>query len=78
MRVYIVSAYEDIYGAFSTLEKAKSYVSYLVKEDGDLAKPYYSVDSFELDKGLDAWGEIPRLEWSFDGDEEVLSNNDDK
>lgn len=78
MRIYIVIDYDDVYGAFSTLEKAKSYASYLEHEDGDLEKPYYSVVSFELDKELDVWKEIPRFEWAFDGDEEVLSNDNDK
>lgn len=82
MRIYVVSSFEDVFGTFSSLEKAKSHVSDLVNEEidnhGDLANPYYSVDSFELDKGIDNWGEISRFEWAFDGDEEVLSNNDDK
>ena len=82
MRIYVVSSFEDIFGTFSSLEKAKSYVSDLVNKDidnhGDLAKPYYSVDSFELDKELDFSKEIPRFEWAVDGDEEILSNNDDK
>lgn len=82
MKIYVVSAYEDIYGVFSSLEKAKSYVGDLVNKDidahGDLIDPYYSVDSFELDKEYDFSEEIPRFEWAFDSDEEVLSNDNDK
>ena len=82
MKIYVVSAFEDIYGVFSSLEKAKSYVNDLVKRDidndDDLLEPYYSVDSFELDKEYDFSKEIPRFEWAVDGDEEILSNDNDK
>lgn len=82
MKVYVVSAFEDVYGVFSSLEKAKSYVRDLVNKDidnyGDFVNSYYSVDSFKLDKEYDFSKEIPRFEWAVDDDEEILSNDNDK
>lgn len=82
MKVYVVSAFEDIYGVFSSLEKAKSYVGDLVNKDidthGDLIDPYYSVDSFELDKEYEFSEGLPKFEWAIDGDGEILSNDNDK
>lgn len=82
MKIYVVSAYEDIYGVFSSLEKAKSYVNDLVKRDidnhGDSLEPYYSVDSFELNKEYDFSEGLPKFEWGIDGDGEILSNDNDK
>lgn len=51
-KVYIVNSYEDIYGAFSSLKKAKKYALALIDKYGDYTAPYFSIYSIELDKEL--------------------------
>lgn len=81
MKIYVVMDNEEIYGTFSTLEKAKDYVIDLVTLErdrfGDNVIPYYSIystllDDNKIDKGLFSNAEF---EWEVYDDEQLTSDD---
>lgn len=67
MKIYVVMDIDDIYGIFSTLEKAKKHVLKMIDKDVDMGIDKtlvnYSINSFVLDKSELNWPEnIDKLE----------------
>ncbi|WP_057198035.1 hypothetical protein [Apilactobacillus kunkeei] len=82
MKIYVVMDNDDIYGTFSTLEKAKDYVSDLVNLErykfGDNVIPYYSISSTLLDDNKIVNGLFPsaKFEWEVYDDEIMAGKNE--
>lgn len=81
MKVYVVMDVEEIYGTFSTLKKAKDYVSDLVNLErykfGDNTIPYYSIyctllDDNKIEKGLFS---TAKFEWEVYDDEQITADD---
>lgn len=81
MKIYVVMDVEEIYGTFSTLEKAKDYVSDLVNLErykfGDTVIPYYSIYSTLLDdnKVDERLFSNAEFEWEVYDDEQLTEDD---